>query len=121
MNAELLKQWIAAKKAEDKAKAKRLEIEGQIEIPSFEGQSKTFDEDGFKVTLKKNETYAFDQEKWSDIRKSVPADLRPEKISYSVDKSGLDYLKENNLALYKTVSDTISFKSGKIGFKVEKD
>ena len=121
MTPELLKQWMSAKKAEDKATAKRLEIEAQIEVPDFEGQSQTVRIDGFKVNFKKNEKYSFDQAKWEEVRKSVASDLRPEKIKYDVDKTGIEWLKEHNPAVYKTVSDCVSFKSGKVTFKIERD
>ncbi len=121
MTPELLKKWISAKKAEDKAKAKRLEIEAQIEVPEFEGLSQTIKIDGFKVNFKKNESYSFDQKKWTEARESIPSDMRPEKIKYDVDKTGIEWLKENNPAVYKTVSDCVSFRQGKTTFKIEKE
>jgi hypothetical protein len=124
MTPELLKEWIKAKKAEDKAKQKRLDIEAQIEVPEFEGQSTTIKVgdlvDQFKVNFKKNESYSFDQEKWVIARRNIPADLLPEKIKYDVDKTGIEWLKENNPEVYKTVSDCVTFKIGKVSFKIEK-
>jgi len=55
--AELYADWIKAKKAENKARDKRTEIEAQIEatLPKFDEKSKTLHEDGFKITVKRSE------------------------------------------------------------------
>lgn len=120
---ELYTAWIKAKKAEEKAKKSRIEIESQIEplLPAFDETSKTLHEDGFTLKIKKNETYSFDQEAWKSIRQSIPDELRPEKIKFEVDKTGFNYLKENNPQVYKQVSDVITFKVGKSTFSIEKE
>ena len=123
---ELYSKWLKAKKAENKAKTERVEIEEELEklMPSFDGQSKTFSEDGFKITVKKNETYSFDK-KWDEVRGNYPENLRPERIKFDVDKAGLDYLQGSTdpeeQEIYKSLSNYISCKPGKTSFKVEKE
>jgi hypothetical protein len=121
--AQLLKDWIKFKKAEDSAEKKRVEIEREIEAlyGTFDGKSKTFsDEDlGFKTTIKKNETVKF-TDSWETVRKSVPSDMRPEKVKFSVDSPGLLFLKEHHEDVYKTVSDCIIVTPGKTSITVTK-
>ena len=119
---ELYAAWLKAKKAEEKSKEKRHDIEKQIEeqLPEIEGQSKTFNEEGFKITLKKSESYKFIKG-WELARGNFPAELLPEKIKYDVDKKGLDYLKENEPDIYKKISELIEYKTGKTTFIIEKE
>lgn len=119
---ELYIAWLKAKKVEEKAKKQRYEIEEEIEknIPQIEGQSKTFSEDGFKIFIKKNESYNF-LKTWEEIREDIPENLRPEKIKFDVDKLGLEYLKKHEPELYKNISDYIEYKIGKITIKIEKE
>jgi hypothetical protein len=120
--AELCAAWIKAKKAENKAKDKRVKIETEIEqyIPEFKTKSKTFREDGFKIEVKKNEKYSFN-ESWETIRKNIAEEFRPEKIKYEPVEKGLNYLKEKEPKIYAQVSEHVTFKPGKTGFKIEKE
>lgn len=119
---QLYADWIKAKKAEQKAKDKRVEIEALIEsnLPGFEEKSKTLHENGFKITIKRSENLSFDKD-WEKVRENVPEDLRPEKISYKPVEKGLEYLKENEPEIYKKVSNCVSLKIGKTGFTIEKE
>jgi len=123
---ELYKKWLKAKKAENKAKNERVEIEAEIEalIPSFEGQSKTFTEDGFKITVKKNETYSFDKN-LDELRKNSPEHLRPVRIKCEVDCAGLDYMRNSpnidEQEAFRSMSNYITCKPGKTSFKIEKE
>ena len=119
--SELLDELFKAQKAEAKAKAKRIELEAEIEkLYSFEGKSKTFDEDKFKVTVKKSILVSLDQEKYIAARPNIPEELRPEKVKFDLDVKGFDWLKENNQEIYKIVSDCVTEKDGKTSVKVEK-
>ena len=119
---ELYTAWLKAKKTEEKAKDQRHDLEAQIEalMPQFEGLSKTFNEEGFKITLKKSESYKFLKE-WDKARDSFPEELRPEKIKVEVDKKGLEYLKENDPETYKSISGYVEYKPGKTGISIEKE
>ena len=123
----LLKEWIKFKKAEDAQKKKRIEVEEKLTLAygtSFEGKSKTFKEEelGFSVNLKKNVVYDLDQAAWESVRKDIPVDLRPEKIKFSVDAKGFDWLRDSkeNAEYYKMVSDCVTIKNNKTSVKVEK-
>jgi hypothetical protein len=137
--ADLLRNWLKAKIAEDKAKAKRIKLDEEIESiygTDFEGISKTFKEDelGFSVNLKKNIKYDLDQEAWKSIRSDIPAELRPEKVKFEIDVKGFEYLRDNPDVMespdspnslpykeyYKMVSDCVTIKNNKTTIKVEK-
>jgi len=125
--ADLFKNWLKAKKAEDKAKNSRVEVEAQIEAiygTDFEGTSKTFKEEeiGFSVNLKKNIVYDLDQSAWGSVRVDIPAELRPEKIKFSIDVKGFEYLRDTKeqAEYYKMVSDCVTIKNNKTSVKVEK-
>jgi VIT1/CCC1 family predicted Fe2+/Mn2+ transporter len=120
---KLMKEWIRFKKAEEKAKKNRIEVEKGLEeiYGSFKGNSKTFNEEnGFSVNIKKNVKYSLDQTKWKGIRTKIPENYRPEKISYSLDLAGFNWLKENNNELYLKVSDCVEQKNNKSTITVEK-
>ena len=124
MNKEqLLKEWLKQKKAEDAANKKRVEVEKEIEAlyGSFDGKSKTFNEEdlGFKTVIKKNETIKF-LNTWEVVRKTIPSDLRPEKVKFSPDMEGLEFLKAREEEIYKTVSDCIEIKPGKTSVTITK-
>jgi hypothetical protein len=121
-NKEIYAAWIKAKKAERKAKDKRIEIEKQIELtlPEFKEKSKILHENGFKITVKRNESYSFSND-WKTVRENIPTELRPEKITYKPIEKGLEYLKEHEPEIYKTISDHVVYKPGKTGYTVEKE
>lgn len=120
-NEKLLDELFKAQKAEAKAKEKRIQLEAEIEkLYQFEGKSKTFNEEKFKVTIKKSVTVSLDQEKYIAARPNIPEELRPEKIKFDLDSKGFEWLKENNQEIYKMVSDCVTEKDGKTSVKVEK-
>lgn len=110
----LLAEHLKVSKAEDKAKARRVEIEAELEklYGDFDGKSKTFNEEKYKVTIKKNFSQKLDQEKYVAIR--------PEKIKFDLDSKGFDWLKENNREIYLKVSDCVTEKQNKSTVSVEK-
>lgn len=124
---KLLNDLIKAKKLEDQAKDKRIFLEEQIATLYFDqidGKSKIinekFDKNKFKITIKKNITIKLDQDAYLEIRSSIPENLRPEKITFSIDTKGYEWLKENNREIYLKVSDCVTETEGKISVKVEK-
>lgn len=126
---ELFKEWIKFKKAEDKAKENRNKVEVELVDlygTAFKGNSKTFKEEdlGFNINLKKNIKYNLDENEYKSIRSSIPTNLRPEKIKYSLDVKGFEYLKnsenETEKKIYKKVSNCVEIKPNKPTIKVEK-
>lgn len=123
--SELFKSWLKFEKAEKQAKEKRYEIESEIENLiglDFEGNSKTFEIDEFKVNLKKNIVYKIDDKAYLSIKNDIPEELDPieEKISYSLNLEGFEYLKTNAREIYKKISDVVDKKENKTTIKVEK-
>ena len=123
--SELFKSWLKFEKAEKQAKEKRYEIESEIENLiglDFEGNSKTFEIDEFKVNLKKNIVYKIDDKAYLSIKNDIPEELDPieEKISYSLNLEGFEYLKTNAREIYKKISDVVERKENKTTVKVEK-
>ena len=118
----LLAEHLKVSKAEDKAKNRRVEIEAELEklYGDFDGKSKTFNEEKYKVTIKKNFVQKLDQEKYIAIRPEIPEELRPEKIKFDLDSKGFDWLKENNREIYLKVSDCVTEKQNKSTVSVEK-
>lgn len=118
----LLAEHLKVYKAEDKAKARRVEIEAELEklYGDFDGKSKTFNEEKYKVTIKKNFSQKLDQEKYVAIRPEIPEELRPEKIKFDLDSKGFEWLKENNRDIYLKVSDCVTEKQNKSTVSVEK-
>lgn len=118
----LLAEHLKVSKAEDKAKTRRVEIEAELEklYGDFDGKSKTFNEEKYKVTIKKNFSQKLDQEKYVAIRPEIPEELRPEKIKFDLDSEGFDWLKENNREIYLKVSDCVTEKQNKTTVSVEK-
>jgi hypothetical protein len=118
----LLAEHLKVSKAEDKAKARRVEIEAELEklYGDFDGKSKTFNEEKYKVTIKKNFVQKLDQEKYIAIRPEIPEELRPEKVKFDLDSKGFEWLKENNREVYLKVSDCVTEKQNKSTVSVEK-
>ena len=125
---ELLPLWLKHKKAEDKAKAKRVEIEKELEAiyGSFDKSSKTFQEKdlGFKVNIKKNVAYNLDEDAYLSLRAKIPVHLRPEKVTFTVNVKAFKFLKESKKLdereAYLMVSDCVEIKTNKTTVKVEK-
>jgi len=119
----LLKEWLKLKKAENKAKQNRLKIEEQIQDQyklNPDEKSKTFKEEKFSINIKKNVVYKLNEKQWILIRQEIPENFRPEKISFSLDLKGFEYLKENEDLIYKKISDCVEFKENKSTITVEK-
>lgn len=124
---KLFNDLIKAKKAEDQAKDKRIELEEEIaELykDQVEGKSKTFNEEigksKFKITLKKSILQTLDQDAYLKIRPQIPEDRRPEKVKFSIDSAGYEWLKENDRENFIKVSNCVSEKEGKTSITIEK-
>jgi len=121
-NKKLCETWLKLKNVEEKAKKQRHEIEHIIEenLGKIDGQSRTIHDGDFIVKVKKSETWSFSPE-WEEIRHKIPAELRPEKIIYELDKKGYEFLKENNHEIYLVIEPVVSYKTGKTGISVERE
>ena len=90
------------------------ELAGVCEIPEGK-QSKSFNFDnGYKVTIKKNEYYAIKQKEYIDFRKNFDAELLPEKIKYEIDSKKYEALKSEHPEIYMELQKVVEFKINKL-------
>lgn len=113
--------WIDAKRAENAANKRRIEIEEQLaqalDVPS-EG-AKTHKLDAYKVTLTQPVTRKLDEDIWARVSGLVPEALRPVKVKLEADATGCKYLANNEPDMWKKIAKAFETKPGKIGVKVE--
>lgn len=117
----LCADWLEAKRAETAANKRRIEIEAQLaqcfDVPD-EG-SKTHKLDGYKITLTQPVSRKVDEAIWDQIKRTVPAALRPVKVKLEADATGCKYLVKNEPAIWARIAPAFETKPGKIGVKVE--
>lgn len=117
----LCAEWLEAKRAETAANKRRLEIEGQLvqafDVPQ-EG-SKTHKIDGYKIALTQPVSRKVDPAVWDQVKRTVPAALRPVKMKIEADAAGCKYLLEMEPAIWARIAPAFETKPGKIGVKVE--
>ena len=123
---ELSAAWRAAKMAEDQSRELRIDIEGRIieELGGApdEGSKTHTAPNGDKITLAQAITRKVDDERWVDIRDKLPDNLRgviEAKTSYSVDKTGIEWLKVNEPGYYRLVCQCFTEKPNKISIKIK--
>lgn len=120
--AELVAQFIDAKRAEDEAKKNRLALEERILAlaPAKEEGSQTVDVgNGFKVTTTGKLSYkADDLEALREITRSWDANLVPIKTTSVLDETGAKYLRKERPDLWKQVAGVITITPAKTALKV---
>jgi len=117
-------ELMAAKTAEAKANAARVELEAEfIDAVSFdkvEG-SQTFNEGPYKVTLTAKLTRKpSDLDDFIAAAKKLPADLQPLKIKTEMDLAGVKYLMAEKPDLFKIVAKFIVTEPAKTAVVVVK-
>lgn len=119
--AALARDWLVAKRAENKATAERIKIEehlsAALDVPK-EG-SKTHKIDGYKVTLTQPVTRKLDEAMWEKVRDKCQTDMRPVKIKTEADAVGIKWLQNNEPKTWAKIAAAFETKPGKIGVKVE--
>lgn len=121
---EMVADWIAAKRAEESANARRVAIEAEI-ISALgepdEGSATHTLDDGSKLTITSKITRAVDGAVWRQVMDRVPDPLRPITFEESVrlDTKGLRWLKENQPAVYAVVAMAITAKKAKSTISVK--
>ena len=117
----LCADWLEAKRAETAANKRRIEIEAQLaqcfDVPD-EG-SKTHKLDGYKITFTQPVSRKVDEAIWDQIKRTVPAALRPVKVKIEADATGCKYLVKNEPEIWARIAPAFETKPGKIGVKVE--
>lgn len=113
--------WLDAKRAENAANKRRIEIEEQLaqalDVPS-EG-SKSHKLDAYKVTLTQPVTRKLDEDIWAKVSGLIPEALRPVKVKLEADAAGCKYLANNEPDMWKKIAKAFEARPGKIGVKVE--
>ena len=117
----LCAEWLEAKRAENAANKRRIEIETQLaqcfDVPK-EG-SKTHKIDKYKITLTQPVARKLDEAAWVKVAHLVPEAMRPVKTKIEADATGCKYLATNEPSLWKKIAKAFETKPGKIGVKVE--
>lgn len=117
---ELSRAWLAAKSAEDTAKAKRIEIEESLAAQlgvKVEG-AQTHDLGEFKVTLTGVINRTLDKEVWELIKDKLSPEIRPVKYEPKLDVTGIKWLQEHQPNEYKIFAQALTIKPGKTSVKV---
>lgn len=119
----LIKEWLECKTLENAYKLERLDVEKQIEefysdqLP--EEGSKSFEVGDNKITLTKKMKYDLDEQSYLAIRPDIPSALRPENIKITLDLKFYRKLEEDSPDIHKLISNCITIKPEKTGFKIE--
>ena len=117
----LCAEWLEAKRAETAANKRRIEIEAQLaqcfDVP--EEGSKTHKLDNFKITLTQPVSRKVDEAVWDQVKRTVPAALRPVKMKLEADAVGCKYLLTKEPEIWARIAAAFETKPGKIGVKVE--
>ena len=126
----LYAQLLAAKKEEEKAITRRVEIEEEIfslhraELRKTEGQE-TLENFGYKITINQPMTYKLDDTKYRKLAETLPEEMQVHRVKLELDKnkySGLLVMSASpEVKKYiKKIQDCVSVKPGKVSVKVEK-
>ena len=126
----LYAQLLAAKEEEEKATARRVELEEEIfqlhraELHKTEGQE-TIENFGYKITINQPMSYKLDDAKYRKLAESLP-----EEMQFHVNKLQLDKAKYSSLfamsaspdvkKYIKRIQDCVTIKPGKVAVKVER-
>lgn len=120
----LVDQWGQAKRDEEAANRRRVEIEAAIIARTGEPEegSQTVElADGRKLTVTSKITRTIDDQLWRSVLRDVPDHLRP--IVYvevpRLDLTGLRWLRENQPQVYALVCTAITAKKAKSSIVVK--
>jgi plasmid stabilization system protein ParE len=122
--AEMVADWIAAKRDESAANDRRVAIEAEI-IAALgepdEGSATHTLDDGAKLTITSKVTRSVDGAVWKQVMDRVPEALRPITFEETprLDTKGLRWLMENQPAVYQVVAMAITAKKAKSAISVK--
>ena len=126
----LYAQLLTAKQDEEKATARRKELEKEIfdlhrsELHKTEGQE-TIENFGYKITINQPMNYKLDDTKYRKLAESLPEELQFHRNKLELDKqkySSLILMSANpEIKKYiKRIQDCVTARPGKVAVKVEK-
>lgn len=123
MNAEQLAQeWLSAKKAEETAAARRLEIEQDIlrALPAKEEGSKTtMLANGIKICTIGKLKYSADLEKLLSITQAWPVDAKPIKTKVEADETALKQIRAERPDLWRQLAPAVTVRAAKTNVSIE--
>lgn len=116
----LARDWTDAKLAEDKCKEWRIAVEEALDkiLGHKPEGSKTHTVGFYKVTMTGVINRKLDHDKWKEVEKQVPAELRPVKTKLELDEKGVKWLQENRPDIWRVVAQAVTTTPGKTGVKV---
>ena len=120
----LYAQLITAKQDEEKATARREELEREIfnlhraELHKTEGQETIQDHD-WNITINQPMIYKLDEEKYKTLVESMPEELQCHRIKIELDKKLFDHVK-NDKKFGKKIMDCVRITPSKVSVKVNK-
>lgn len=118
----LAHDWLVAKRAEQEAAQRRLEIEKELAAAldaKAEG-SITHNLENHKVTLNQPVRRTVDGAAWEKVSMSIPSELHPVRWKAEPDVKGIKWLQENEPKMWSQIASAFTTKPGKINIKVEK-
>jgi hypothetical protein len=116
--------WAAAKREEDLAAKRRIEIEAEIIARAGERDegSETHElADGRKLTVTAKITRSIDEDAWRRVMHQVPEQMRPITFveSAKLDTKGLHWLQDNEPAIYAIVAQAVTARKAKSSISVK--
>jgi len=120
----LVDQWVAAKRDEEAANRRRVEIEAAIIAKTGEpeeGSATVELADGRKLTVTSKITRTIDEQLWRSVLHDVPEHMRPIVFveTAKLDSKGLRWLRENQPQVYALVCTAITAKKAKSSIVVK--
>ena len=116
----LAREWLAAKRAENEAKDRRIEIEKELaDLVSLkeEGSATTLLNNGMKVTAKAGFTYKADIEQLLALTKNWPE--KPVRTKVEADESFLKAIRHDRPDLWAVIAPAVTLKPAKVYITIE--
>ncbi len=113
--------WLEAKRREEEARKRRIEIEGQI-TEALEKKPEgaiTHKLLHYKVTLTQPIYRKLDLEKWPIVKNLISQEFWPIKITVEADPTGCKWLAKERPDLWAMVADAFTVTPGKVGVEVK--
>lgn len=119
---ELAREWLAAKRAEQEAVTRRLEIEQDLLrcIPhKEEGRASTTLTNGMRVVAAGKMNYKADIERLAALTAGWPEEARPIRTKVEADESLLKAIRTDRPDLWRQIAPAISLKAAKTYITIE--
>lgn len=118
---QLITALSSAKKAEEKAKAKRIKAEEALieALGKRDEGSKSYTVDDWTVTITAKLNRSIDWDKWDQVSGTVPKNLHPVKTKRELDVKGVKWLKDHDAKNYKLLVPCLTSKPGKTAVTIK--